>query len=389
MLGNKRVNFVISLLVAIALWSFVIYATDPVQTKIVKDVPVTLVNTDLVEARGLTAVDTDEIRIDVNVEASRSVLSKITPDQIDAVADVSDCVEGENTVAVDVSFRQDAKVYRDLTITVKVNFEQIVTESRNVKVIYKMKGSRTGDASVSDDLSVDVTGARSTVADVASAAVFISRDDIEGKSGVIYKEMFAVDKKGNKVDDVTLSEKYASVTVTPYNEKTVTLVTDIEGEPAAGYEIGSVDVPDTVRIMGNAESLKQVDSVSAETVDISGLSSSKTFDLEIRLPEGCVLSPGQDMTASVHVFKEGSQRKTYSIGIDEIRFENLSDELEVSSCDDVQVSGIGLIKIDIKVSADLDGLEEGTHEVRVSVSAREGDVISYSPKTIQVTLVRK
>ena len=70
MLGNKRVNFVISLLVAIALWSFVIYATDPVQTKIVKDVPVTLVNTDLVEARGLTAVDTDEIRIDVNVEAS-------------------------------------------------------------------------------------------------------------------------------------------------------------------------------------------------------------------------------------------------------------------------------------------------------------------------------
>ena len=86
---------------------------------------------------------------------------------------------------------------------------------------------------------------------------------------------------------------------------------------------------------------------------------------------------------------EGSQRKTYSIGIDEIRFENLSDELEVSSCDDVQVSGMGLIKIDIKVSADLDGLEEGTHEVRVSVSAREGDVISYSPKTIQVTLVRK
>ena len=201
--------------------------------------------------------------------------------------------------------------------------------------------------------------------------------------------MFAVDKHGNKVDDVTLSEKYASVTVTPYNEKTVTLVTDIEGEPAAGYELGTVDVPDTVRIMGNAESLKQVDSVSAETVDISGLSSSKTFDLEIRLPEGCVLSPGQDMTASVHVFKEGSQRKTYSIGIDEIRFENLSDELEVSSCDDVQVSGIGLIKIDIKVSADLDGLEEGTHEVRVSVSAREGDVISYSPKTIQVTLVRK
>lgn len=389
MLGNKKVNFVISLLVAIALWSFVIYVTDPVQTKIIKDVPVTLVNTDLVEARGLTAVDTDEVRIDVNAEASRSVLSKLTPDQIDAVADVSDCVEGENTVAVDVSFRQDAKVYRDLTITVKVKFEQIVTESRNVKVIYKMKGSRTGDASVSDDLTVDVTGGRSNVANVASAAVFITGEDIEGKSGVIYKEMFAVDKEGNKVDDVSLSEKYASVTITPYNEKTVTLVTDIEGEPAAGYELGTVDVPKTVRIMGNSQKLEQVDSVSAEAVDISGLSSSQTFDLKIRLPEGCVLSSGQNLTASVHIFKEGSLRKTYSIGRDEIRFENLSDELEVSSCDDVKVVGMGLLKIDIQVSADLDSLEEGTHEVRVSVSVREGDIISYSPKTIQVTLVRK
>lgn len=389
MLGNKKVNFVISLLVAIALWSFVIYVTDPVQTKIIKDVPVTLVNTDIVEARGLTAVDTDKVRIDVNVEASRSVLSKLTPDQIDAVADVSDCVEGENTVAVDVSFRQDAKVYRDLTITVKVKFEQIVTESRNVKVIYKMKGSRTGDASVSDDLTVDVTGGRSNVADVASAAVFITGEDIEGKSGVIYKEMFAVDKEGNKVDDVSLSEKYTSVTITPYNEKTVTLVTDIEGEPAAGYELGTVDVPKTVRIMGNSQKLEQVDSVSAEAVDISGISSSQTFDLKIRLPEGCVLSSGQNLTASVHIFKEGSLRKTYSIGRDEIRFENLSDELEVSSCDDVKVVGMGLIKIDIQVSADLDSLEEGTHEVRVSVSVREGDIISYSPKTIQVTLVRK
>lgn len=389
MLENKKINIIISLLIAVALWAFVIYATDPVQTKVIKDVPVELVNTELVEARGLTAADSGSITVDINVEASRSVLAQMTPDQISATADVSDCIEGDNTIAVDVSFMQDAHVYGDLTVTVRVRFEKIVTESRPVTVIYKMKGSRTADASVSEDMRVDITGAQSAVDRVESAAVIIRRDDIEGKSGVIYKEIYPVDSEGEVVKDITLSEKYASVTVTPYNEKTVRLITGTEGEPAAGYELGNVEAPETVVIMGSEEALSEVDSVKADPFDISGLTASTDFDISASLPEGCVLASDQDLTATVHIYKQGAERKSYTFGIDEISFENLDSGLEVSECDNVKITGMGLIKADIHVTADLEGLSEGSHEVQVTVENKEGDIISYTPKVITLTLVGK
>ena len=97
-----RIDLIISIVLAIAIWAYVVGVVDPsTQEKIT--VPVTYANTEELSNQGLEVVSPSKPEVTVVVRGDRSDVKKIEADDIMATLDVSNLKEGKNDVKVSVS----------------------------------------------------------------------------------------------------------------------------------------------------------------------------------------------------------------------------------------------------------------------------------------------
>ncbi|MDO4833810.1 MAG: hypothetical protein Q4A40_02100 [Bacillota bacterium] len=96
MLRNRKLLMLISLLVAIGLWMYVMGNVDPTITERISGVKVEMEGQDILEAQELTvSLDGPKV-IAVTVEGKRSQVNKTKKAGIRALVDVSSCEYGKN-----------------------------------------------------------------------------------------------------------------------------------------------------------------------------------------------------------------------------------------------------------------------------------------------------
>ena len=109
MLSNNKVLMLISLLVAIALWMFVMGSVDPQVNERVSDIKVEMQGTDVLEAKELTAtIDKPKI-VTVTIEGKRSQVKKAKDKGLSAYIDVSTCDYGKNEAEIHVRIPDGVK----------------------------------------------------------------------------------------------------------------------------------------------------------------------------------------------------------------------------------------------------------------------------------------
>ena len=96
MLNNKKVLMLISLLVAIGLWMFVMGNVDPEMNERVTGIKVEMQGENILEENGLTATLNKPKMIAVTIEGKRSQIKKAQSKGIKAYIDVSTCDYGKN-----------------------------------------------------------------------------------------------------------------------------------------------------------------------------------------------------------------------------------------------------------------------------------------------------
>ena len=183
---------------------------------------------------------------------------------------------------------------------------------------------------------------------------------------------------------VTVSAKLWKV------RKDVKLTAAYMGEPADGYQVGTVNtLPDTISVAGSQEALdtlaqnNNVIEIPGEEVDISG----KSRDAEIKvslidvLPAGLKLvsDSSEDVWVTVNILPFGSE--AFDFLTKEIEVKNKPKDLQIAF-ETAQIEirikseGDNLDKLnvekDVKVSIDLKGKEEGSYEVPVDIKLPEG-----------------
>ena len=172
--------------------------------------------------------------------------------------------------------------------------------------------------------------------------------------------------------------------------KDVKLTAAYMGEPADGYQVGTVNtLPDTISVAGSQEALdtlaqnNNVIEIPGEEVDISG----KSRDAEIKvslidvLPAGLKLvsDSSEDVWVTVNILPFGSE--AFDFLTKEIEVKNKPKDLQIAF-ETAQIEirikseGDNLDKLnvekDVKVSIDLKGKEEGSYEVPVDIKLPEG-----------------
>ena len=313
---------IISLFFAFLLWMVINNANDPTIDKTFTDIPVKLLNTELITDSGqvFEVMDDTNVIDKVTVWAPRSVFSSLNAGNIIATADVSE-LSSLDTISIKLSTNLGGEVERmqASSDTVKLNIENKRMKTLALKTAVQGEvedGYLIGEVTTDQNL-VRIAGPESIVNQIAKASVDV---DVTGFTSDIgtNAEIRLYDGKDNLIQDarVTQNIKTVGVKVNIYQTLEVPVHFDYVGAPAAGYRVvGDIEsAAGTVVLAGKSNVLSNVSQIEipAEMVDISGRNEDYEAEVDIReyLPDNVFLAdPSQArISVAVHIQKEITRR---------------------------------------------------------------------------------
>jgi YbbR domain-containing protein len=217
---SKKANIVLSILIAVALWAYVVGVVDPETNKTVRDVSVEFVNTDALAESGLALADPCKKTVNIRLVGDRSDIIKLDESKVRAIADVSECEKGSNSVTINA--RVPGSVSDDQIIPGSVRI--IVTRLENARKPVEAKiegvkeGKKAGNITVSPSI-INVAGSKSQIAKVDRIEATLDADTGEGTQLSEAVNAVPVDKKGNRVPYVSAVDSKVRVNATIYDAK--------------------------------------------------------------------------------------------------------------------------------------------------------------------------
>ncbi len=292
---------VVCVLVAFVMWIYVMMVESPEYEETFSYVTVELVNADrLIEDKELAIYNGHGTMIDITLSGKKSVISKLSPADIVATADVS-TVTGEGgryncKITVDVpagckvvSMSQETvSVYLDKSEQISVPLGEI-RENTNLP-----EGAYTGTIEYPVDM-VTVTGPSIVISRVDKA---VAKLDLSGvrRTANITAAIVLYDKDGSEINSPYIDYYPKQVSVTVPVQKTVTVDIDVLFKHGfLGYNNTFVTVsPATVEVTGDVDVINKGNLIESIILD------EKTDFYMFRSDEKVVLDAIEGVTLSVN-----------------------------------------------------------------------------------------
>lgn len=391
---------IMSLAVGILVWLLVVNIDNPIITKSVTVTDVEVINSAYIEENGQMIMREEKQQpVRVVLRGERKTLNRITSADIHAVADLQQAVTLKtDPVMVPITVTCDKLASENMEVTPR-NLSVHIQEKKTQEFVVNVttgeskpaKGYEVGTRT-SNPEKIKITGPTSLINKIDRVNAVVSVEN-RTEDMVQETELQIIDKNGEKISDTDLSYlnvPKVSVTVRLWKVRSnVDIKVEYSGEPAEGYQVGSVStLPDVVSVAGDTEALAilvekgNAITIPAEYVDISGRTSDyeQKINLTELLPEGLKLTSDsvEDIFVTVNILPVGSD--IYQIPTKNIEVKKRPDNLQaVFETDriEVRVQEIGdpkekLTVEKIKAHIDLEGKKEGSHEVPVEISLPEG-----------------
>lgn len=406
-IGLKLLAF----LFAFMLWLLVVNIDDPVDTKTFDSIPVTIEHAEVVtqDQRSYQVLDGTDT-VGVTVSATRSVLEKISAENIVATADMRELyLESQIPIEITIpgyEFESATANPRNVQVKIEQNksdtFPITVTTTGTVRDGYVLGNVQA------DPERVTVNGPESVIDRISKVVAQVNVSGLSEDSS-IDAVLTYYDSDNNEISAEQLANNLGTtgvkVNVTLYHTARIPVTVDTSGVTAAdGYSISEVTwTPEEIQLAGEEEVLDALEGIRipADAVDITSISqrTEQTVDITPYLPEGTRLvdENGNNILVTARVAREGT--KSFDIPVGSITVDNLSDSLTVSgygSGDDLEVHIGGpqeqlnsLQLSDLTVSIDLkDCTKAGDYEVPVTITlpSDAADCTVETSVTVTVTL---
>lgn len=355
---------------------------------------------------GISANFGSQKRINVIVQAPRSVWSALKDDDFSATADVKNLAEGTHEVAITVTSKNpEVKILRTKPTKVTVTLEPVIRKTVAVVARYVGKAGNDlvpGDA-VFDPDKAEVTGPKSVVEDVSQAVVEVKLDglaqNIEQKFNLV-----ALNSAGQKIEDVTFlpTEVTAKIPLVKAGKlKTVGIKVKTTGVPSAGYWVEQLlPTPSTVVVTGAADALDKLTFVETDAVSVSGLSADSEVQANLAFPSGIAAA---ESVGKVTVKIDLSETTSVKSITPTITYDGVDASLKVTTINPTSVSVVvsgtnqvlGILNgSDINLKLNLSAYKSaGTYAVTIkneNFVMKEGTaLVSFLPSVINVTLELK
>ncbi len=314
-----------SVLLAIILWLVVTSANNPVVTDYYYNIPVTLLNTDLITDSGRVydVIEGSDLISRVTVRAPRSVQNELTAENIIATADVNELSSLDTIsikLATNISNSQINSMEGSID-TVKLKIENKRNKALSLKASISGEvesGFIAGDITTDQNL-VRISGPQSVIDRVARASVNV---EVDGMSSDIVTnaeiKLYDSDDKLVNIEEnnITMNIKTVGVKINIWPTATIPVNFGVTGNPASGFRYtGEIDGNGaSVKVAGKASAIRNISSVEVpeEVLDITDMTESLVKEVDIRqyLPDGVFLADPADAvrTITVHIQGEASRR---------------------------------------------------------------------------------
>ena len=407
-LGVKVIAFIFS----VFLWFIVVNFDNPVGSSTFRDIPVQILNEDIITSAGEVYQVEGDKTVTVVVYATREVRQKLTSDNIVATADIKQIDSTGRLVPIEVTINGFSgesvtaeAIPRNLTIQREKSGKKVMSLTVDTEGVKLSDGYIMGDASVEPD-QVTITGAESVLEQVDRAVAQVDAVSGVSQDSVLPASLVLYDANGNELNQTqlgnNLGEDGLSVSIEILKVKGIPIVFDVSGSPADGYKYtGCISVPESVQVCGKSEDIDRIKEISvpASVIDISGASDSieMTVDITAYLPEGVSLvdKNSGNVTVTVKIEKEGTSSIDFMVS--SIRINNLAQNLQVSYEPDAEITLpftldqplLHMLDISNAVSVDLsDYNKPGTYDVPVRVNLPSG-ISQDGQATVRLTLEEK
>ncbi|MBQ4564766.1 MAG: hypothetical protein IJA48_00295 [Oscillospiraceae bacterium] len=383
LLKNKFFIFIISLLIAVGLWVYVVTVVNPEDTKTITNIPVSFANLTVLEGKGLMLTGGEKQYISLELSGKRSDLKQLSSSNVEAVADLS---------RIDSAGSYEITWSLDLPSTVASGDVGIVSSSSNkakVKVSEYVKDMQLPvrvehvgtlpdgyilDQAVLSSDTILVSGPAEELEQLKEAVITVELDQL---TATIDREVEyrLVDVEGlspQTSDYVTLSQSSLHLYIPVLHYKEIKLeVKLVEG---GGVRVNDAKVsldPPIIAVTGSEEALKDLDSLTILEIDLAKASNDDEWTVVPELPAG-VSFRGTEPSVRVGVKFTGIMMKHFTIACSEIQ-----------RLDDNETLAFGEQKVSIKVRGKLTDLSGLTAQDILVTADLEKD---YDPTTKTVTL---
>ena len=287
MLNNNKVNLLISIIAAIVIWAFVTMGVNPPKDESIKSVPVEILNLETLNDRGLTVDQTTTYTVDLSIRGPRTDVDRYSAADFKATVDLTGFPKGLNTVKVKVVAPTEIQVIQIMPANIAIEVVDLVSVTKPVKLLHEEtfpKGKEPGFVSITPD-EMEVSGTAEAVANIEYVGAEIPEGDLTEEKTNLTLAAFAVDKEGERVSNVNLSQETVEVEAILSSTKEVPLKVEVSGTPLEGVEISKIDIPKTIVVRGSSSALEKVTDVSAKTIDISGVTETVSIPIVPTLPD--------------------------------------------------------------------------------------------------------
>ena len=406
--GSVRGNFglaVLSVALAFGVWMLIIDTEHPTRTGAFPvDIPVEPVN--MPEGLTLGGPLGDVV---LSIEADEELWDQFTASDFKATVNLLGAQIGTQDVEVQVEPLGERNGLRIIEViptlhaagappgTVRVELKPLVSQVVPVSldlVGAPLIGYEPSTPNVEPE-QVVVSGPEDLVGRVAAAVASVDLSGVVTDVRQTYS-LVPRDDSGFMVAGVTLDPSSVDIEITVEQKRFSRLVVvspSLEGSPAAGYNVTSVELdPPSVTLLGSLELLNVTSFVVTDDIDITGATSDITRIVNlVGLAPGVSISGSGTVTVRISI-AAGEGEATFGVAP---QWTGLASDLRVVSVTSlVEVTLQGELPTlrnvspdQVTVSVDLSGLGAGSHRLEPQVEAPGRlQVADISPTSVEVVL---
>lgn len=289
---EKITRLFISLFISLFIWGYVTNMYNPIQTKTISNVPITVNNLDALLSQNLALDSSSTSSVNVVVEGRYSDIQNLTAKDVSVTADLNDLAlkEGTNNIVLNITSLNNKIQIVEKKTSLQAKIEVVKLLQKEIPVMVVLSGELdknyvSGEPVLAKD-KVICTGTKDSLNDVKYAVATV--DITNAKNSIDSKfELKVLNKVGDEVSNVNLKDKEITVNVPIKFAKDVPIKIVFKNSLPYGYKIENQTIDKTsITIIGEKNIVDTIKYIETEPLDLSR----RYYDFDKRLslvfPEG-------------------------------------------------------------------------------------------------------
>lgn len=323
---SKWLYMVLSLLLAVILWMYVMTDLNPEDTKTLYNVPVVFTGLDTLEERGLTISEGANQTVTLSLQATRSVLQQLNNENVSVAINVSNKDTGVQT-EVNYTPTYPRSVSND-PITIRSRSPSVIqyTISKWVTREIEVRGSFTGsvaegfqkgELSISPS-TITVSGQEDVVNQIDYAQVVLSQTELsETYTGELPFALVGFNGEAVSAEGLELSSQTVMVTLPVVQLKEVKLTVEVVPGGGATQDDAEITIsPESIMVSGGEDDLESLTEISLGQIELQKIFGTDQITFKIPLDESLTNVSGvSEATVTVSI----SGLATRTIEVDNIQ----------------------------------------------------------------------